>query len=565
MSPSLTRSGLVLVGVSAALVVSGGVAAAWPLVALGTLLLSAVLVLYLLFIPTSVLLRRRYLEFAWWVPASSTSGGALLADRPLELHLLLRNHSPLRLCLTSMRVLASSAIQLREPVISTLLPPRREIRLVTEATPRAAGYWFFHGMALQISDRFGLFALHVYYPNLMDIKVFPRLGLRRTPIPFSPRTGALHERAGQRTVRQVGLGSDLREIRDHIPGDPFKRIAWKATARVRKLMVREFESEIVVTHWLLLDISSTMRGGGPGRSKLDYGLSLCSAFSRMALEAGDRVGLITFDHRIYSQIKPSDGNPQLYRLIERLMELHAIVDEDLTDLTDPELFTAVADYLAYQEGTTVQRRGRPPAREDPIWGDLLVGPAGQLYSREAMMRAVSHGLARRARSDEDRHARAWRWQVTASNRLNAQLRRFCRLSGLEIPYRQHSFLAGKEKGMATALSTAAAARHSQFIVLVTDLEEMEELPALLGALRLARRRGHSITVVAPFGPAFLEPGKSDHAQRVQNIYSLRAQRQRRDVQQAIEKLGIPVLSAAPHDALQVLMRRLAQLRLLRTG
>jgi hypothetical protein len=119
----------------------------------------------------------------------------------------------------------------------------------------------------------------------MDIKVFPRLGVGRSPIPFRPRTGALHERAGQRTVRQVGLGSDLREIREHIPGDPFKRIAWKATARMRKLMVREFESEIVVTHWLLLDVSSTMRAGGPGRSKLDYGLSLCAGFSLLTLFA----------------------------------------------------------------------------------------------------------------------------------------------------------------------------------------------------------------------------------------------------------------------------------------
>ena len=561
MNPSLTRSGLLSVCVSCAFVVAGAVMATWPLVALGTLALAAVLVLYLVFIPTSVLLRRRYLEFAWWVPASDTSGGALLAGRPMTLNLLFRNHTPLRLRLTGMRILASSAIELSQPVMSSVLSDRREVRLKTRATPGAAGYWFFHGIALEISDRFGLFALHVYYPNLMDIKVFPRLGVGRSPIPFRPRTGALHERVGQRTVRQVGLGSDLREIREHIPGDPFKRIAWKASARMRKLMVREFESEIVVTHWLLLDISSTMRAGGPGRSKLDYGLSLVAAFSRMALEAGDRVGLVTFDHRIYSQVKPSDGNPQLYRIIDRLMELHAVVDEDLTDLTDPELFAAVADYLAYQEGVDVQRRGRPPSRDDPVWTDLLIGPAGQLYSAEAMTRAVQRALSRRPPIAGS----SWRWQVLASSRFTAQLRRFCRLCGLEVPYRQHSFLAGKERGMGEALSRAAAARHSQMIVLITDLEEMEELPTVLDTLRLARSRGHSLTVVAPFAPAFMEPTEDPHARRVQNIYSMRAQRQRRVVQQSIEKLGIPVLSASPLDALTVLMRRLAQLRLLRAG
>ena len=161
MNPSLTKSGLLLVGVAAAFVVCGALIGAWPLVALGTLVLSAALVLYLIFIPTSMLLKRRYLEFAWWVPASGTSGGALLADRPLTLHLLFRNHSPFRLHLSRMRLLCSSAIQLALPVLSSTLPPRREIRLRTGATPRAAGYWFFHGIALEITDRFGQLARHV--------------------------------------------------------------------------------------------------------------------------------------------------------------------------------------------------------------------------------------------------------------------------------------------------------------------------------------------------------------------------------------------------------------------
>jgi uncharacterized protein (DUF58 family) len=566
MTPSLTPTGLLLCGVGAAFVVTGAAVAAWPLVALGTLQLSALLVLYLLFIPTSALLKRRYLEFAWWVPASETGGGALVAERPLMLHLLFRNHTPRRLALARMRILSSSTIRIHEPHLATVLPAQREIRLKVRVTPQSAGYWFFHGIALRITDRFGVFALHVYYPNLMDIKVFPPLGVGRTAIPFRPRTGAFHERAGLRTVRQAGLGSDLREIREHIPGDPFKRIAWKATARTRRLMVREFESEIVVTHWLLLDISSTMRnppahGSASTKTKLDYALSLCAGFARAALEAGDRVGLITFDHRIFSQVKPSDGNPQLYRIIDRLLELHSIVDEDLTDLTDPELYAAVAEYLAYQEGIDVQRRGRPPGREDPAWDRLVVGPHGELYYIEAMERAAARALARRSAAASG----AWRFKVLASSRHTTELRRFCRLCGLEIPYRQHSFLAGKERGMAAAISRAAASRHSQFIVLVTDLEEIEELRGVLDALKMARRKSHSLTVIAPFGPAFTDARGDLHSQRVQNIYSLRARRLRRGVQGSIERLGIPVLSATPHDALLVLMRRLAQARLLRAG
>ena len=43
--------------------------------------------------------------------------------------------------------------------------------------------------------------------------------------------GALHEQVGLHHVRRRGLSGELREIREHTHGDPFKFIAWKATAR----------------------------------------------------------------------------------------------------------------------------------------------------------------------------------------------------------------------------------------------------------------------------------------------------------------------------------------------
>lgn len=561
MTPALTRTGLLLVGVGAASVVAGALTAAWPLCALGFSQLSALLVLYVLFIPRCALLRRRQLELAWWVPAAESAGGALTADRALQLHLLLRNHSPYRLRIPQLRIMASSAVEIPGPDIATELPPSRESRLRVQAIPRSAGYWFFHGISVQICDRFGVYGVQLYYPNLLGIKVFPPLAAPRETIPFRPRTGAFHERVGTRVVRQRGLGTDLREIRDHTPGDPFKRIAWKATARLRKLMVREFESEIMTTHWLLLDISPSMRSQRAGRSKLDYGLALCASYARLALEAGDRVGLVTFDHRIYSQVAAGDGHPHLYAIIDRLMELHSIVDEDLTDLTDQELYGAVAEYLAHQEGLSVRVHGRPPRRDDPLWTHLVEGPKGELYDANAMVEAVSSLLKARRASGA-----SWWWnRVMASHPWPAQLRLFCRLSGLEIPYRQSSALLGKEGGLADALGRASASRHSQLIVLVSDLEELVEPKPALDALRLAKQRHHGMVVVAPFGPAFLPQAEDAHDERVHQIFSLRAERLRRGVKREVERLGIPVLSAAPRDALQLLLRRVAQYRVARAG
>ena len=552
---------MLLVVVGAAFVLAGAVTAAWPLLALGMAQISAVMVLYLLFISTSAMVRRRNLELAWWIPAGELVGGALVAGREVKLHVLLRNRTPFAVTVPRLQILASSPIELPHNGLATRLAARQEVHLRVRATPRCSGHWFFQGVQVTVTDRVGVFALQLYYPNLLGIRVFPFLGAGRERIPFRPRTGASHERVGNRLLRQRGLGSDLREIREHVPGDPFKRIAWKATARNRKLMVREFESEILVTHWLLLDISSTMRSLDPGRSKLDYGLSLCSSFGRVALDSGDRVGMVTFDHRIHSQVKPADGQPQLYRIIERLMELHNIVDEDLTDLTDAELNGAVAEYMAYQEGVDVALRGRPPGARDPRWRDLVEGPNGELLDGAAMSREVAKALQRRRDSGSSRRL----GQIMADSPRSAQLRLFCRLSGLEIPYRRHSPLISKERGMAAAINQAGTSRSSQFIVLISDLEEVGETGVVLNALRLAKRRGHTVVVVAPFAPAFLAPPADRRARQVQDIFSLRAQRQRRTVVQQIERIGISVVPAGPKDVLPLVLRRLARMKVARSG
>ena len=119
--------------------------------------------------------------------------------------------------------------------------------------------------------------------------------------------------------------------------------------------------------------------------------------------------------------------------------------------------------------------------------------------------------------------------------------------------------------MAEALQRAAASRSSQFIVLVSDLEEISEDRMVLDALRLARKRGHGVVVVAPFAPHFFPEAETDHARRVAAIFSARAKRTRSGLAGKIEGMGVPVVSAAPRDALPLILRRLARYRALRSG
>ena len=137
--------------------------------------------------------------------------------------------------------------------------------------PLAAGYHVLHGAALTFGDALGLFDIEAFFPNPIAIKVFPRtVALRGAPA--RAVGGALHEQVGLHHVRRRGLSGELRELREHSHGDPFKFIAWKATARRGQLMVRDLENEIVTTHIVMLDVGAGMRSGPLGRTPLDWGM-----------------------------------------------------------------------------------------------------------------------------------------------------------------------------------------------------------------------------------------------------------------------------------------------------
>src|SRR3569833_2598282 len=105
----------------------------------------------------------------------------------------------------------------------------------TAVKPLTAGYHVLHGAALTFGDVLGLFDIEAFFPNPIAVKVFPRmLALRAHPVRNA--NGALHEQVGLHSVKRRGLSGELREIREHSHGDPFKFIAWKAPARRQQLM-----------------------------------------------------------------------------------------------------------------------------------------------------------------------------------------------------------------------------------------------------------------------------------------------------------------------------------------
>jgi hypothetical protein len=89
----------------------------------------------------------------------------------------------------------------------------------------------------------------------------------------------------------AGDSDSLRELREHRPGDPFRRIAWKASARRGQLLVREYEREERDVVWVLLDASVELWAGEMGRAPLDVAIDEAAAVALRHLRRGDFVGV----------------------------------------------------------------------------------------------------------------------------------------------------------------------------------------------------------------------------------------------------------------------------------
>ncbi|MEO6955021.1 MAG: DUF58 domain-containing protein [Polyangia bacterium] len=441
--PSLSRQG-VLVAASSMLLASAGAAFDRPeLLGLGIVTAGVLFAVVIAQYPAAIFIWRRHVELTWRV-ARPAGDPTLHAGKALELTVQLRNWAPRNLGMATLEPIVSPALEVGP--VQLAATAGREVQTMLVLTPRSVGLAMLHGASLRLTDAFGLTHIEAYFPSPIALPILPRTGSALGP-GASPRAVG-PERAQRASARLVGQGGDLRELRDHRPGDPWKQIAWKATARRGRIMVREVERETQTTHLYVLDVSSRMRLGPRGQTPLDLGIELTSRLARGALEAGDRAGVALVDAHLVGIVAPSDHSTQRRKIIDALAQCTAVHDEDRTDLSDSELCGTVARYLLLQEGE--ETRVPAPPVDDPRWSRLTAGPSGELYDVPKLVRAVE--------ISRHKHRHLANLGVLplpqAVDPQMAQLRRFCRERAIPLPVRSdagrgarglHSVLAGLRK------------------------------------------------------------------------------------------------------------------------
>jgi uncharacterized protein (DUF58 family) len=560
--PRLAARGKLILGTAVMFLVVGALHGAPPMIGLAGVILTVLLALYLGFYPTAILLRRKKIELSWWVPPGDQPGGALAADRPFQLHLAFRNHGSRKLRVLSTEILAATSLQIDERPSATV-KRGQQVEVTATIKPLASGYEVLHGAALRFGDALGLFDIEAFFPNPIAVKVFPRtIGMRGQLI--RAVGGALHEQVGQHHVRRRGLSGELRELREHSHGDPFKFIAWKATARRGKLMVRDLENEIVTTHLAIVDIGAGMRSGPTGRTPLDWASDCVAALARAAINNGDRIGLVGFDTRTVVELAPDTGYLHYLQLVDKLLDVRSIVDEDLTDVTAGELVALVARYLAHQEAIDVRVKIAPPL-DDPRWTTIQAGPDGQLYDVAATGRLCRRLIDLMLGNDKAKDKRPRSQTVVEPDGQLTALRQLCRLRGIELPYRPAWDHGKRAAGLAAAVERAVAAGRPDAVIVISDLSGLaEDEGRAIRAIARLRKAAGTVVVLAPAPAAFLPRASTPHGRRVRELMVHDARAAIEPGKRLLLRHGVAVIEGSPQDSLERLISN-GRSRLRRAG
>jgi uncharacterized protein (DUF58 family) len=368
-----TRSTFHVAVAGAGLVALGVAARLAPVVGFGGAMLLAVALGRAVALMGVTRLRAAGFEMIW---SGSTRVQRVARGATLVLEGELRNRGADAVRAVAVRPLVSSMLDAEvEPKVIDL-PAGTGARVDVTVHARRVGRWGVHGLALEVRGTplggEGLYEVPLLFTNPLGIEVLPP---SFAAFLASPRGGRAR-RAPElgRSARVAGDGDEMRELRAHVAGDPFKRIAWKASARRGRLLVREMEREERDVVWLVLDASVELWAGRPGSAPLDRAIDELSAAAVRHLRGGDRVGLAVCASRLRSWIAPAQGAAHGEVLAGALASAASCIDADRSDLDEVEVAQRVAEHAR-----PLDPRGLADLRSGDL--DSLAARADQLCAR----------------------------------------------------------------------------------------------------------------------------------------------------------------------------------------
>lgn len=205
------------------------------------------------------------------------------------------------------------------------IEPRGERVVRLHLTPPGRGAFEFGRLGVRSMGPIGLAGRMGEAGEPLSIRVYPDITAVHK-YALLARKGALFE-LGIRQLRLSGRGTEFESLRDYLPGDTFRDVDWKATARKGRPVVRTYEVERSQTMVLAIDAGRMMTPVVEGMSKLDRAVNAALLLAYLGLEAEDHVGLLVFGRDVQAFLPPRKGRRQFGAILEALYSVEGRVEE----------------------------------------------------------------------------------------------------------------------------------------------------------------------------------------------------------------------------------------------
>jgi uncharacterized protein (DUF58 family) len=252
--------------------------------------------------------------------------------------------------------------------------PRKTTEWNVQTICARRGRYQLGPVSLRSGDPLGIFPARIRMRGSIEVLVYPAvIDLPGFSLPPSALSGGPSPDRRTQTVTPMVTG-----IREYVQGDAFNRISWSATARLSRLMVKEFDIDPTSDVWLILDLHADYRvkshrghdfsayaeSTPPVEAWLDstdeYAVTAVSSLARSCLDEGRAVGMIaTGAHFEVIQAERSD------RAYIKMLESLAVV---LADGHRPLSEVLVAESRRFNRNSALIV---VTSSTDPSWVDAL--------------------------------------------------------------------------------------------------------------------------------------------------------------------------------------------------
>jgi len=213
-------------------------------------------------------------------------------------------------------------------VMELFVAGRHQAQASYPILPRKRGEARMGRLFLRYRSRLGFAERWAVALISQPVRVLPDLEQARQHALYLIRTRQV-EMERRRRRRQRGQGREFESLREYRQGDDMRDISWTATARRHHLTTRVFEIERSQVVWIILDAGRLLRAeiqqeqSALRLAKLDYAVNAALSLAQVAVQCGDRVGLLAYGRAIQHNVAAGRGVLHIRSILESLAQVHA--------------------------------------------------------------------------------------------------------------------------------------------------------------------------------------------------------------------------------------------------